>query len=138
MEKHFGVATKGLIVHNGKVLLLKRSDEAHIHPGQWEFPGGKLEFGETPVQGMRREITEETGLVVSVGDLLYASSFFIGSHRQVILLRYACTSQDNNVALSPEHADWQWVDPDEVEAIVEPAIGEDLRANRVWTRLNLE
>ncbi|MBI4592355.1 NUDIX domain-containing protein [Candidatus Uhrbacteria bacterium] len=55
---------------DGKILLIQRRDTNPMWDKQWEFPGGKLEAGETPEAAVRREIGEETGLVI------LASNFF--------------------------------------------------------------
>lgn len=57
-----------LIFHNGKLLITKRQTDAHLG-GLWEFPGGKLETGETFEQCLVREIREELGVEVSPGKL---------------------------------------------------------------------
>lgn len=65
-DSFYRVSVKGLCVKDGKVLLLK---ESHQLSGQWELPGGGLDFGEDIQQGLRREIEEETGLKVkSISD----------------------------------------------------------------------
>ncbi len=56
------VAVKGLVEKDGKILLLKESLELG---GTWELPGGGLDFGEDLQQGLRREVFEETGLIVT-------------------------------------------------------------------------
>ncbi len=48
----------------GDVLLIRRAKEPR--KGQWSLPGGKLEFGETLIEGVRREVREETGLEVEI------------------------------------------------------------------------
>jgi 8-oxo-dGTP diphosphatase len=58
----YRVSVKGLCVRDGKILILK---EAEHLSGQWELPGGGLDFGEDPREGLRREIEEETGLLVA-------------------------------------------------------------------------
>lgn len=50
-----------LFVNAGRVLLLKRSEEAKDAPGTWGFPGGGIEAGETPEAAARRELQEECG-----------------------------------------------------------------------------
>jgi A/G-specific adenine glycosylase len=53
----------GVLIHRGRVYIQKRR-ENDVWPGLWEFPGGVLEKGETPVEALRREFMEETGLAV--------------------------------------------------------------------------
>ncbi len=61
----------GCLIKENKILLVQRSEpecpEAHM---KWEFPGGKVDFGETPQESLAREFMEETGIVVKVGQLL--------------------------------------------------------------------
>jgi len=59
----------GLIFRAGKLLITQRPVEGHLG-GLWEFPGGKIERGETPEQGLGRELREELGVDVAVGRLL--------------------------------------------------------------------
>ena len=66
-----GITAGGLVVHatdTGRVLMLQRSlEDESPHAGMWEFPGGKLEEGESPEAGALREWAEETGLAVPRG-----------------------------------------------------------------------
>lgn len=61
----------GLVIHDGKILMVKRHEPevpgAHL---KWEYPGGKVDIGETPEQAIIREIREETGVIVDVKRLL--------------------------------------------------------------------
>jgi mutator protein MutT len=59
----------GLIFRDGKLLITKRYDDAHLG-GLWEFPGGKLEPNETFEQCLVRELREELGIEVTVRDLV--------------------------------------------------------------------
>ncbi|MDJ0784522.1 MAG: (deoxy)nucleoside triphosphate pyrophosphohydrolase [Desulfosarcinaceae bacterium] len=61
--------TAGVIRHAGRILIAQRAAD-DPHPLRWEFPGGKLEAGETPEACLRREIDEELGIEVAVGELL--------------------------------------------------------------------
>ena len=54
-----------LALRDGRVLVARRGENAEHLPGAWEFPGGKIEDGETPEEAARRELAEETGLVAA-------------------------------------------------------------------------
>lgn len=56
----------GLIFRNGQLLITQRRAGDHLG-GLWEFPGGKLETGETAAEGLLRELREELGVEVRVG-----------------------------------------------------------------------
>src|SRR5882762_1147614 len=62
------VGVGGVLIENGKALLIRRGSEPLL--GQWSIPGGTLELGETLLQGVAREMLEETGLTVRVLDLI--------------------------------------------------------------------
>ena len=55
-----------VILRGDRILVTRRPRTGHL-AGMWEFPGGKIERGETPAQALRREIREELGCVISVG-----------------------------------------------------------------------
>jgi len=66
--KKIGVSQKAIIFNRkGEILTIRRSETAPSNPGKWDFPGGDLDFGEDAMEGIIREIKEETGL--DVGDL---------------------------------------------------------------------
>ncbi|MCX6138613.1 MAG: (deoxy)nucleoside triphosphate pyrophosphohydrolase [Ignavibacteriales bacterium] len=56
----------GLIIEDGKILVCQRKQTAR-YPLQWEFPGGKLESGETIAECLRRELREELGIDALIG-----------------------------------------------------------------------
>jgi 8-oxo-dGTP diphosphatase len=58
----------GLVFRAGRLLITQRHAEAHLG-GLWEFPGGKREVGETFAQCLIRELQEELGVDVTVGEL---------------------------------------------------------------------
>jgi 8-oxo-dGTP diphosphatase len=64
------VGVGGVVVLGERVVLIRRGTEPL--KGQWSIPGGRLEWGETLVEGVRRELREETGLEVRVGELIEA------------------------------------------------------------------
>jgi len=58
--------TAAIIIEDGRVLIAQRPPGGR-HAGEWEFPGGKVEPGETPEQCLARELAEELGVTVEVG-----------------------------------------------------------------------
>ena len=56
----------GLLFRGGKVLLCQRHEGPHLAL-MWEFPGGKIDTGESPQEALQRELNEELGVVASVG-----------------------------------------------------------------------
>ena len=61
----------GIIVSDDKVLIGMRPKEKNL-PGLWEFPGGKIELGESPEQALARELEEELGITSKADKLLMA------------------------------------------------------------------
>ena len=58
-----------------KVFLPKRAETKKFLPGVYELPGGHIDFGEDPVVGLEREIDEEFGAKVEVGDPFYVFTY---------------------------------------------------------------
>jgi 8-oxo-dGTP diphosphatase len=83
------VAAAALVDADGRVLVQQRRDG--VHHGLWEFPGGKLEPGETPVAALVRELGEELGIDVEAACLAPAAfaSEPLGT-RQLLLLLHVC------------------------------------------------
>ena len=63
-----------VVIEDGRLLLIKRGSE--IEHGKWAIPGGKVDFGETIRHAAAREILEETGLEIEVGDVLWVGETF--------------------------------------------------------------
>lgn len=97
----------GAVLQRGGLILAARRGSGMTQPGVWEFPGGKVEPGETPAEALRREIAEELGCTVDVGEHVATCEHDSGSGI-VILDTYRCTL----VAGEPyatEHDEIRWV-----------------------------
>ena len=70
MDKRMVVIVKGIILHENKVLILKRSDSDKINPDKWEFVGGKINFNENLEDALKREFKEELNIDIKVGKFL--------------------------------------------------------------------
>ena len=103
-----------IIIQDGKVLLGYRLSQ-HGH-GFWAFPGGHIEFGETPEQAVIRETAEETGLRVDqVQKLSYTNDFF-ENDVQYLTLFFKATSWSGHIQnLEPEKCErWEWFETDQL------------------------
>lgn len=115
-----------VVQHEGKFLLTRRPPRAHLE-GLWEFPGGKIEEGESPEDALARECSEECAIDVVVHDILDVT-FFRYPRKDVLLLFYACTLGDRKAVQHIEVADHRWVDVSEIRSFELPPPDERLIA----------
>ena len=87
MEPKLFIATKAVIVHEGKILILREAGSyaEGTNMGRYDFPGGRLKPGEHFSQALGREVVEETGLSVQIGNPIAVNEFVANSGR---LLEY--------------------------------------------------
>jgi len=114
-----------VLYRDGKVLLSKRKKGGHL-ADLWEFPGGKVEPGEDPREALARELAEEVGVEVTVGDVVEVTFHpYPEVGRTVLLLFFEATL----TAGSPEPhakdvADVKWATADDLDpAAFPPADG---------------
>jgi 8-oxo-dGTP diphosphatase len=103
-----------VIEHDGKVLAGQRS-AALSFPLQWEFPGGKLEKGETDEQALFREIMEELNVAVTIVDKLPETSKDQG-WREIVLVPFVCKVDTTDFILT-EHEQILWLDADDLPTL---------------------
>ena len=65
--------TAAIIIDNGRVLIARRQPPGKM-PGMWEFPGGKIEKGESPEACLKRELREELDIDACVGEYIAPTS----------------------------------------------------------------
>jgi len=100
-----------LLNDENKILLLKRSKKSS-NPGKWDLPGGILEKNETLAEALSREIREETGLEIEIGEILGTAEFSKESEQfqdEKRGLRYLAYCDSNEVKISDEHQSFKWV-----------------------------
>src|SRR5690606_17197373 len=64
------VCVAAAILRRGDTVLVCRRRTTDSHPGKWEFPGGKIEPGESPADCVQREVAEELGVEATIGALV--------------------------------------------------------------------
>ena len=111
------VGVGGVIVQDGRAVIVKRAHEPR--KGEWSLPGGLVELGETLVEATKREIKEETGLDVHVGDVV---EVFDRVHRldgkiryHFVIVDYFCRPIGGNLRAGDDAADIAWVTAEELE-----------------------
>jgi len=106
-----------LIQSKGKVLLGQRP-EGQTLPGLWEFPGGKIELGESPEMALNRELREELNIDAKIGELKIAASHKY-SATGLIILFYSVQFWKGE--LKPlHHQNLRWVAPEELQKLALP------------------
>ena len=117
MEKPYGLTMRGIVKNSeGKILVLRRHPKSKTNPHRWELPGGKIEKCEYFDEALIREIKEETGLDVKVGDFCEAVQDDYVHKRTVQLIMYA-KDITGEVKISDEHDDWMWASLDDVKSL---------------------
>lgn len=116
-EVHFEgkIAQKAIIVKDGKVLLLRDPREDRII---WEIPGGRMNIDEEPRAAVAREIMEELGVAISVGEVVYMEQFIQGNEsKRAFVIVYEAPLVDETaefVIFDAEVCEIDWVSKDEL------------------------
>ena len=113
------VGVGAVIVHDGKALIVRRAHDPR--KGEWSLPGGRVELGESLVDATRREMREETGLDVGVGEMI---EVFDRIHRHddgriryhFVIVDFLCTVIGGELCAGDDAEAVAWVSGDEAEA----------------------
>ena len=111
------VGVGGVVVQDGQALIVKRAHEPR--KGEWSLPGGIVELGETLVEAVKRELKEETGLDVEVGEVV---EVFDRVHRaggriqyHFVIVDYLCRPVGGTLRAADDAEDVAWVAEAEIE-----------------------
>lgn len=119
MEKFQKIVVTGFVYNKGKTLLLKRSSKESFLPEYWELPGGKVNFGEIPEDGLVREYKEETGLEISVGKPFRTFSYVSSdSNRHTVEIVYECFLKGGEVLISDAHSEFARVSENDIKELL--------------------
>jgi 8-oxo-dGTP diphosphatase len=115
------VAAKAIVERSdGKVLIVRESGEYDegTNEGKWDVVGGRLDAGEPLLEGLQREVREESGLEVVVNRVVTVNDKFQvikGEDVHIIRVYYLCRAQGEQVVLSADHDRYEWVTPNDYE-----------------------
>jgi mutator protein MutT len=111
------VGVGGVVVQDGRALIVKRAHEPR--KGEWSLPGGIVELGETLVDAVRRELKEETGLEVEVGEVVEVFDRVHHSNGRIqyhfVIVDYLCRPHGGTLCAADDAEDAAWVAADEIE-----------------------
>ena len=139
MEGRPLLVTAALIRKDNRILVAQRLPDSRFEPNRWEFPGGKVDFGEYPAESLERELEEELGIQVKAGsfyDLISHVYDQNGLKRHVVVLFYLC----DIISGVPEAIDCQdlkWVTRESMADLMyvegdRPIVERILNDERIW------
>ena len=108
------VIVAAIIVADGRVLACERSAPPEV-AGRWEFPGGKVEPGETDQEALVRECAEELGVRVEVGERVGPDVSL--AHGRAVLRVFRVTLVGGDEPRALEHTSMRWLGPDELGSV---------------------
>jgi 8-oxo-dGTP diphosphatase len=106
------VVVGAAIVRDGRVLAARRTSPPSA-AGRWEFPGGKVEPGESDAESLVREVAEELGLAITLTRWLTGAAEIGETH----VLRVAVASSDGGEPVPTEHDEVRWLAAGELDEV---------------------
>ena len=103
--------TCAIIEKDCKILIARRAADQKL-AGKWEFPGGKVEDGESPEECLKRELEEEFGIQVEVGEFITSSKQHY-DHISIELMAFRTKYISGEFTLT-DHDTIEWVAPEEL------------------------
>ncbi len=135
---YIGVGVGAIIVDDaGRVFLAQRGPKAKNERGLWEFPGGSVEFGETLRDALAREIREEYGVTIDVGDMLTVTDHILPEEKQHwVSPSFICRiTEGEPVILEPEKCSAiGWFALDDMPAALTQVTQHDLELYREYVQ----
>lgn len=120
MEPKLFVATKAFIEYNGKILILRESEKYQdgSNIGKFDVVGGRIKPGQNFKESLEREVKEETGLEVRIGKPFFVTEWrpVVNNEQwQIVGIFFECFTDSDNVNLSEDHSEFEWINPQDYE-----------------------
>jgi 8-oxo-dGTP diphosphatase len=110
-SKKMKQVTAAILIKDSKILIAKRKADDR-QANKWEFPGGTIEQNESPEACLKREMQEEFGIEVAIGEYI-GESIYHYSHCVIKLLAYRAHWASGKIVLK-EHAAYSWVSSEQL------------------------
>lgn len=119
-----------------RVFLARRAESKKFLPGVFELPGGHIDFGEGIEAGLRREIMEEFGMGVELGDPFAAFTYLNevkGSHSVEVIYFARFSSPESGIVLHPEdHSEYVWASEEDLPKLYDgPKDMDDVEVKKI-------
>lgn len=133
-RSHWIPVVAGFLRKDGKILVGQRPENNTL-AGQWEFPGGKIELGESPEDALIRELSEELGIEATVGGLKLACTHEYGDIGILILFYEVLYWKGEPKA--KHHMMLEWIHPEELSHRKIPEANKKI-LDRIYKALGVE
>ena len=124
MEEDIKESVAGILESGSKVLLMRRLPGGSVG-GLWEFPGGKVENGESLCGALKREWLEEMEISIECGDKLAETSFLHNQDKFKLTALEVILSLENFNPILREHDKYMWADKDKLKEL--PIVESDMK-----------
>ena len=117
-ESHPTPGVGAVIMEDARLLLIRRGRGAYL--GYWAVPGGRQRYGETMREAVAREVLEETGLTVDVGDVVWAGDIIDEAQPRAYhytVVDFAATPTGGHLEAGDDAAEVRWVPTEGVRAM---------------------
>jgi len=117
---HPMVGVGGIVLNEGKVLLVKRGKQPGY--GKWSIPGGMVELGETLSEAIKREVLEECGIEIELADVVAVLERVIRREDEKVRYHYVLVDflgywKDGDLQPASDILEARWADPAEMETL---------------------
>lgn len=111
--KEIEIAVGIIRSHDGQIFITQRGEKSHL-AGFWEFPGGKVEIGETPLEALQRELAEEVD--INVRDAKFLKTITHQYNDRFIKIHVYLIEQWDGEPFAAEGQPSRWIDEEELNA----------------------
>ena len=117
LPKHYSLVC-AVIERDGRIFCVQRPDRGHPATAlKWEFPGGKIEPGETPLEALKREFAEELKVDINNNAVEEMTKTTFSYPDFTVTLHFFLVSSDDFNFTLTEHIDYLWLDTNELDSI---------------------